>query len=251
MSSGDYLLDAARRSYTPSKRWAELESDFPSFLLWRPLSLRLTPMAVRLGLSPTTITLSTLVVAAVLPPLAWLGGPSAYLGVALLAACHHVLDCLDGNVARTTGRTSGTGALLDGFGDLVFWALYFLAIGLLAQQAGGGLLAANGAAVGLGLVVLVLLHRSLRDAYELRYRENASYAEAPPERIGLRTLAWWAAIGMERSYVFWIVLAGLMGAFEALLAAIGLYVVLVFVGAVWLTLDQARAKDARASSGSG
>ena len=60
-------------------------------------------------------------------------------GVAALGFCFHVLDCVDGNMARTAGTASKLGGLVDGFVDLSFWCLLFLSLGLLVERAGGGI----------------------------------------------------------------------------------------------------------------
>src|SRR5205814_1891567 len=92
-----YTLDDARRSYTPEKRWAELQGDLPSYLLYRPLSLWLTPPALRLRVPILAVTLASGACALAMPFCAWLGGAYGYLWVAGLGFVAHVCDCLDGN----------------------------------------------------------------------------------------------------------------------------------------------------------
>jgi phosphatidylglycerophosphate synthase len=239
----DYTLDDVRRSYTPEKRWGDLEGDLPSFLLYRPLSIWLTPLFLKAGCSANLVTAFGLGLALLMPLAALSLGPSAYVAVALLALVVHLLDCVDGNIARTTGRSSRVGALFDGFCDLVFWVLYFAALGLLVERAASGPAGQYGLELSLALVILVLLHRQLRDAYALEYAERGDFRPYPPPRLGPRDLLWIAFIGLERFYAFGILLAGALGALEQLLLAIGVYVVLIFVGAVVLVFSQAIARD--------
>jgi phosphatidylglycerophosphate synthase len=243
-----YTLADVRRSYTPERAWSEAEGDLPSYLLYRPISIWLTPAFIAAGFSATGVTVLALVPTLALVPAALLGGERAYLTVAALVLCHHVLDCVDGNVARTTGRSGGAGALLDGFCDQLFWALFFLTIGILTQRASGGSVAEHAVEIGLGLTVLVLLHRQLRDGYALQYDERAEFAATPPTRIGPLTAARMLLIGLERAYVFGLIAAGALGALEALLVGLAVYVALIFVAAVALTFMKARRRDARSAT---
>ncbi|MBW2231789.1 MAG: CDP-alcohol phosphatidyltransferase family protein, partial [Deltaproteobacteria bacterium] len=82
-------------SYTPEKAWAEMQGELPLTLPF--LALRVPILAV---------TLSSLALSSVMLVMAWRGGPDAYLWVAGLGFTFHVVDCLDGNMARTTGQSS-------------------------------------------------------------------------------------------------------------------------------------------------
>jgi phosphatidylglycerophosphate synthase len=238
-----YTLADVRRSYTPEKRWSELEGDLPSFLLYRPVSFLVTPAALNLGLTPAAVSTAGLVVALLLPLGAWLGESAGYVWVAVLALVNHVLDCVDGNIARTSGRSTRVGALYDGFCDLTFWVLYFLAIGVLVRGSGSGLLAEHAVALALGLAALVLLQRELRDSYALEFGSRAEWSAAPPPRLSQLDWARIAVIGLERIYAFGLLVGGWLGRLDAVLLGIGAYVVLMFVGAVWLTFSAALRAD--------
>lgn len=240
-----YSISDVRRSYTPDKRWSELEGDLPSFLIYRPVSFLLTPSALYVGLTPSAVTTLGLAVAFLLPLAAWLGGSVAYVSVAGLAIVNHVLDCVDGNIARTTGRSTRTGALYDGFCDLVFWVLYFLAIGILVQMSGPGPVAEHAVILALGLAILVLLHRELRDSYALTFDSRAEWSSRPPAHLSPLDLARIALIGLERFYAFGLLIGGWLGRLDAVLVAIAVYVVLIFAGAVWLTFSAARRAERR------
>jgi phosphatidylglycerophosphate synthase len=234
-----YSIADVRRSYTPDKRWSELEGDLPSFLIYRPVSILLTPPALFLGLSPFAVTTLGLVVALLLPVTASLGGSLAYLWVGGLAIVNHVLDCLDGNIARTTGRSSRVGALYDGFCDLAFWVLYFLAIGILVQMSGRGLMAEHAVALALGLAILVLLHRELRDSYALTFYSRPEWSPRPPAHLSLLDLARIGLIALERFYAFGLFVGGWLGRLDLVLVFIAVYVVFIFAAAVWITFAAA------------
>jgi len=243
MTQERYTVAQVRASYGPGKRWSELEGDLPSFLLYRPVSIWLTPLFLRLGISASAVTLAALALAACLPFVAWHGGDRAYIMVAVLALVIHVFDCLDGNIARTSGAASGTGALLDGFVDLCFWSLYLVSIGILVRQSGA---AAGPWAIELSLTlaVLVLLHRLLRDNYELLFAERADFTASPPATLTAFEMAKIAFIGCERLYAFAILCGGALGVLDKVFAAIAVYVVVIFLGAVGITFNAARKRDA-------
>jgi phosphatidylglycerophosphate synthase len=242
-----YTVADVRASYGPGQRWSELEGELPSFLLYRPLSFWITPVFLRLGIPATAVTLTAGLLSMLLPVVAWHGGAHAYVAIAAIALVVHVMDCIDGNIARTSGRTSDVGALLDGFVDLCFWSLYLVSIGLLVKQAGGGILGAWAVELSMTLAILVLLHRLLRDNYALRFSARAEFAASPPARLTPLVMAKIAFIGLEGLYAFAILCGGALGALDKVLAAIAVYVATIFLGAVFVTFDAAR-KRARSDA---
>ena len=241
-------LAEVRRSYTPEKRWAELQGDLPSALIYRPVSIWLTPFFLLLGVPPNAVSVLGLLAALSMPLVAWWGGQHAYVAVALLAIGNHVLDCVDGNVARTTRRISGgAGALLDDFLNPVFWSLYFLSIGILVRRASSSPVGQHGVEIALGLMILVLVHRHLRDSYELRFGERAEFTARPPATYSAWTIVRMCLAGLEGVYAFALLAAGALGVWDHLLIAIAVYVVVIFVSAVVLTFRRAVQKGSEGS----
>ena len=234
-----YTLEDVRRSYPPEKAWAEMEGDFPAWLIYRPLSFHVTPLFLRLRIPIFAVTLSSGVLALAMPLVAGWGGPHAYLGVAALGLAFHVLDCVDGNMARTTGRSSRLGGLLDGVIDRSFWILLFLSLGLLVERAGGGVLGDRALELSLGLSILVLLNRQTRDSFALEYADQAYFHGRIPERLSIADKLLIAVVGLEHVYVFAIVLGGAFGVLDRVLVGIAVYVVLIFAGALITTFSQA------------
>jgi phosphatidylglycerophosphate synthase len=132
------------------------DDGFLSTFLVRPLSRRLTPLAVARGLAPSTVTAVALllgILAAVAYALAGTGHATGWrvLGSLLLLASL-VVDCVDGEVARSTRTFSARGAWLDvgadrvkeyavyaglaagAGGSLVPWWLAFAAMALLVTR---------------------------------------------------------------------------------------------------------------------
>ena len=142
-------------SYRP--RFAhELATEWAAALIYRPLSFFLTIPFMLVGCPPTVISLLGVVLALSLPILAWQGAGAGT--VAGLAVLFYILDCVDGNVARTSGRTSKIGAYIDFFSDLIFRVCFYAAIGLLADDAVAGW----GWAIGVLSAWLALAARACR-----------------------------------------------------------------------------------------
>ena len=231
-----YRLADVRASYTPAKRQDELENEFAYFLIYRPLSMWLTPPLLAVGVSASQVTALSLLLALAMPFAAAYAGTPAYALLGGLVIAFHVLDCVDGNIARTSGRTSAPGALFDGFTDHVFWVLYFWALGILVAQTSPGFWAEHGLHVALGLILLVMLHRELRDAYARFYGQEIG-ASADGSTGGSTFTR--VFISLEGFYGFATLVAGAFGRLHWLLAGISLYVIVIFAGAVGLTFVSA------------
>lgn len=91
---------------------------------------RLVPGAVRLGLSPNAITAISFAINAAGAAMLLAGGALAGIAAALLIAAGFVADCLDGQVARVTGRSSDFGAYFDAMTDLLKVFLILIAMGI-------------------------------------------------------------------------------------------------------------------------
>src|SRR5687768_9180226 len=113
----------------------EVRTEWAIALVYRPVSFLLTPLFAALGASPSAVTLLGLVIALSLPFAAASGGADAWLIVGGLGVAFCILDCVDGDLARVTGRTSKLGAYLDFIVDLVYRAGLYSAIGIAADRA--------------------------------------------------------------------------------------------------------------------
>lgn len=238
-----YTLADVKRSYGPEKAWAEMQGDLPCYLIYRPISFWVALPFLWLGVPVLAMTLFSLVIALAMPILALGGGEHAYLGVAGLGFAYHVMDCVDGNMARTLGRTSRFGAILDGTIDMSFWCLLLLSIGLLVDAQGGGLWGQHAVAVSLGLGVLLLLNRQARDNFAVLNADVAYFKSEIPERISPGDRLLMMVVGLEFVYVFGIALGGALGHLDTVLLAIAIYVALMFVGALALTFSKAARLD--------
>ena len=170
------LLAEVRASYSPAKAAEEKHTEFLAYVLYRPLSFAVTPLFLFAGFSADAVTLLMLAAAAAMPAIAEWGGPHAYWGIVAIGLGLQVLDCVDGNIARVTGRFSTVGDMLDGLCTLLFWALYFAAVGLLAHHAGTSWMARHGREIGLALAALFLGQRAMEDAFDSMFGERVRTA---------------------------------------------------------------------------
>ncbi len=120
---------------TRFRRAAKAQDAFVATFVHRPLARRLTPVALRLGLTPNQVTVLSVVLglsaaAAFAAGARW----SLVLGALLLQASL-VVDCVDGDVARYRRMFSPLGAWLDASTDRL---KEFACYGGLAWGAGAG-----------------------------------------------------------------------------------------------------------------
>jgi len=127
--ANDFKSDAYRE---------ELRGNWASAVLYRAPAVVLAWLCARLGLRPIVVTLMALLVALLLPVLAFaLPISTAPVWVFLGGAIYQILDCVDGTLARTTGQMSRRGADLDFIIDMAQWGLLYLSIGFLADRSIG------------------------------------------------------------------------------------------------------------------
>lgn len=243
-----YSLAEIKRSYTPEKAWAEMQGELPSYLIYRPLSFYPAWILLWLRVPIMAVTLSSGLAALIMVAVAWQGGPWAWLVVVGLGFCFHVLDCVDGNMARTTGRFSRLGALMDGTIDMSFWCLLFLSTGFLVEHQGGGLFGDRAVAFSLFLAILVLLNRQTRDNFVVQNAETSYFRSEIPERISLGDKAMMVFVGLENLYIVAIAIGVWLGGLDWVLLGMGVYVGMIFVGALGLTFAKAHSLDETTSS---
>lgn len=85
----------------------------------RPISFRLSALALKLGIGPDPITWFTLLLAAIMSVILAQGGVEWLVLGGLLFQVVSVTDCVDGDIARVSWSMSRRGALLDTACDMV------------------------------------------------------------------------------------------------------------------------------------
>jgi hypothetical protein len=130
-------------------RATKADDGLVASFLSRPVARRLTPVALRLGLTPNAVTVASLLVGLAAAVLFGVGDRWALVAGAVLLQLSLVVDCVDGDVARYTRRFSATGAWLDASTDRL---KEFACYAGLAWGAGG----ADGSAWTLAVAMLTL-----------------------------------------------------------------------------------------------
>jgi len=125
-----------RAAYRP-KFAHELRTEWAIALVYRPVSFMLTPLFAACGASPGMVTLLGLAIALSLPWLALDLGTGAWAWVGVLGLVFCVLDCVDGDLARATGRASPWGAYSDFVSDTLYRIALYASIGLMVDAAAG------------------------------------------------------------------------------------------------------------------
>ena len=112
---------------------AKIASDRRNWWIWiamRPASYPLTWLALQLRLSPNFVT-CLYFLANILAAIFFITAScEGMIYGSLLYNLGLVLDCVDGNMARTTGKTSPLGWFLDTLGADFFYAVFFIPIGI-------------------------------------------------------------------------------------------------------------------------
>lgn len=103
------------------------------------LAERLLGPAIRAGLTPNRVTWVSFALSAAAALAIVSGVPALRIPAALAVLAGFVADCLDGLLARETGRESDFGAYLDSMTDLVKVALLLAALAYAAGGAGATL----------------------------------------------------------------------------------------------------------------
>lgn len=137
----------------------------PWYVLQRRVTIYLTWLVLHTGLEANHVTALTVMLALVGSVLLAMASPTVALAGALALAAHHLLDKVDGDVARYRGRHSIVGVYLDDLGHAIAFAGIFLGLGAhLAQGAatpGAALLPMLAGAVGALAMVMGRTQKSV------------------------------------------------------------------------------------------
>lgn len=117
-------------SYTKEKRkrsswWARLVS--------RPISFVFTYLFINMGISANIVSIISILEVLIACILIMIGGQCTIWGV-FLYVFWHVLDCVDGNIARIKKESSYVGAFLDAVSGYTAPAFIFLSVGVAAYH---------------------------------------------------------------------------------------------------------------------
>ena len=118
-----------------ARLWAELRTNWAIALLYRAPSIPVAWLAARIGASPMAVSLTGLAMAISMPgQAAFIPVELAVWTVAISGFLFHVLDCVDGTLARLTGRVTKRGGDVDFLVDMAQWGMLYLSVGILADR---------------------------------------------------------------------------------------------------------------------
>ena len=146
-------------------------------------------------------------------------------------ARRQLFECVDGNLARSTGRITGIGRLLSLLVGQIYWIALLVSIALIAGAAPGTSVTGSGLAIGLALSLLVVLHRLGRTYVELEFGRSPLVVD--PSSAGTR-LSWRERVviglgGLDNIYVFLLLAGGALGLQVEVLYGVAVHVTGVFV----------------------
>ena len=101
------------------KKMRRSSDSFLTSIFARSISIRLTPLVAKTSITPLQVTLFGLFIGLIAAWQASKAGWPNHLTAALLLELSHVLDCIDGELARLTGRGNPFAAALDPITDRI------------------------------------------------------------------------------------------------------------------------------------
>lgn len=210
--------------YSEEKAEDERINQWPVFYIYHPLSFRITPHILKLGVSANKVTLFSLILVLGLPLLAMLISDAPYIAVAVLGLLIMVLDCVDGDIARVTGSTSSLGAYLDFFTDIVYRLMFYCAIGILIERGDGVENALGGFAIEVAMIafILAILARAARLYTELHAEQAVYGADQAKNTSSLDSLISFL-MGLDYAFPLLLLLFGILGWLPGLLLGILCY----------------------------
>nr|VFJ64901.1 MAG: Phosphatidylglycerophosphate synthase [Candidatus Kentron sp. FW] len=226
-----YSITDVHRAYPNDKALDERHNQWPIYYLFRRLSFYITPFFLNIGLSATAVTLVSLSIALVMPLAAILDQPwhGAYW-VAVLGFIFVILDCVDGDMARTAGRSSALGAYLDFIVDIIYRLMFYLALGILVerQAAEGTFLFGHGVPMALFAVVAALMARASRLYRERESGRIETHAQSNTGKYSLPDRIFSFFSGIDYLFPLFLLIAYPVGGLNYLLLGIVVYSLLDF-----------------------
>jgi phosphatidylglycerophosphate synthase len=131
--SGPSLAELKAGGQPPSVVDRLNDEHWAGRLYMRRVSYFATWVFARLGWSPNAVTLAFIVCGIAAGVVIAFGGLATAIAGGILIQLYLLFDCSDGELARWSGRTSATGAFLDGVGHYLGEAALLTGLGIRAQ----------------------------------------------------------------------------------------------------------------------
>lgn len=178
------IYRSVKANYTPEKRADEKISDYPGYLIYRPISFVITPFFISLRISANATTVLSIAVAIIQLPIACFGGDLAFIWISVNGVFFHILDCVDGNIARHNRKSSVVGQMLDSVASMTFWLCFMISAGILAHKSAFSDLGQQSFVLSLILGTIYLLHRELEDTMQMYLSSRVTLTPAPTTIAG-------------------------------------------------------------------
>ena len=205
-------LKAISQEYWRNKFPHEVHGDWGSAIFYRTPAFVLARLAIAVGLSPSALTLTGLLMTLAMPLIAWKATPDVALPwVIVLAVLYNIFDCADGPVARATKASSAAGAYLDVTVDVFYRAVCLGTLGWMAGPASF--------ALGLMAGLCATYARLNRLEFERRARKPSS--EKPS--AGYMALVFSGLSGLDTLMPILALLAWALGHLPALMIGLFIY----------------------------
>lgn len=151
--------------------WKKSKDPLICRFIYRPISLLLSPLFCEIGMSANAVSCFSILVGVLACVLFCVSMP---LIAALVLIIWAILDCVDGNIARTV-RKDPSGAFFDAVSGYICQALLFACIGFYLYGTTGGLLVDAGNPVIIFVGSLASLFDILSRLVFQKYRNTISH----------------------------------------------------------------------------
>jgi phosphatidylglycerophosphate synthase len=123
-----------KAQYYGAKSEKEKRQEVLVYAIYRPISFFVTPLFLKVPVSANLVSMMAMAMGFLMPLLAFLTPHHAYLWLAFMSFGCLVLDCVDGNIARSLGSASKLGQYLDSMSGKARLILLLLALGVVAAH---------------------------------------------------------------------------------------------------------------------
>ncbi|WP_052079525.1 CDP-alcohol phosphatidyltransferase family protein [Porphyromonas sp. COT-108 OH2963] len=122
----DIPSGTSKKDYLASLKSIETENKIDR-VFYRKVGYKIAVALVPTGVSPNTVTIISILIGVLCGPMIYFSSENyiwGLFGIAFLVIAN-ILDCVDGQLSRLTGKKSNIGRILDGIaGDLWFFSIY-------------------------------------------------------------------------------------------------------------------------------
>ena len=163
------------------------------------ISIRIVGFIEKIDISPDLITFVSIVMGFFAAAMFTIPGNFVYLVAALLLEFYYILDAVDGQYARTKGKTSLTGGYFDYLSNHIVHSIVFLGIGTgLFRLTGDIIYLIAGIFAGGGMLFTYLIHDA---KHSILYKNIVKTGELPGVSQGGGTVQVGGSI-LKRIFVF-------------------------------------------------